>query len=78
MGCLWLGLKDMDKLHRLVAGKYLKQLLTQHERAGTLEIPKEEITALWRICSLPKICERWGTVEELTCFCLESVLVHPS
>jgi hypothetical protein len=37
----WLGLKDKDKLHRLVAGKYLKQLLALHEQASTLEITKD-------------------------------------
>lgn len=72
----WLGLKDKDKLHRLVAGKYLKQLLTLHEQAGTLEIPKDQITTLCKRCLLPKICERWGKERELTCFCLESILPY--
>jgi hypothetical protein len=72
----WLGLKEKDKLHRLVAGKYLKQLLTLHERVGTLEIHKDEIVQLCQKCLLPKICERWGKVKELTCFCLESILPH--
>jgi hypothetical protein len=70
----WLGLKEKDKVHRLVAGKYLKQLLTLHEKAGTLEISKNEIVQLCKKCFLPKVCERWGTVRELTCFCLESIL----
>ena len=72
----WLGLKEKDKLHRLVAGKYLKQLLALHEKAGTLEITKDHITILCARCALPKVCERWGTVEELTCFCLESILPY--
>jgi hypothetical protein len=46
----WLGLKEKDKLHRLVAGKYLKQLLTLHEQAGTLEIAKDQITILCHCC----------------------------
>ena len=70
----WLGLKEKDKLHRLVAGKYLKQLLTLHEQAGTLEITKHQITILCERCPLPKVCDRWGKVKELTCFCLESIL----
>jgi hypothetical protein len=70
----WLGLKEKDKLHRLVAGKYLKQLLTLHEQAGSLETSKDNIVQLCKICSLPNVCERWGTVKELTCFCLESIL----
>jgi hypothetical protein len=55
----WLGLKEKDKLHRLVAGKYLKQLLALHEHAGTLEIAKDQITILCARCALPKVCERW-------------------
>ena len=39
----WLGLKRRDNLHRLVAGKYLKQLLQIHEVKGTLEISKTEL-----------------------------------
>jgi hypothetical protein len=74
----WLGLKEKDKLHRLVAGKYLKQLLALHEQAGTLEITKDQILALCQRCPLPKVCESWGTIRELTCFCLESVLPYSS
>ena len=74
----WLGLKEKDRLHRLVAGKYLKQLLTLHEQTGTLEVTKEKITILCERCQLPKVCERWGKVEELTCFCLESILPYSS
>lgn len=70
----WLGIKEKDKLHRLVAGKYLKELLTLHERAGTLEVAKDQITVLCGRCRLPKVCEHWGKVRELTCFCLESIL----
>jgi hypothetical protein len=72
----WLGLKEKDKLHRLVAGKYLKQLLALHEQAGTLEIMKNQIVILCERCALPKVCERWGTVKKLTCFCLESILAY--
>jgi hypothetical protein len=74
----WLGLKEKDKLHRLVAGKYLKQLLTLHENAGTLDITKDRIVELCKICSLPKVCEEWKTVQELRCFCLESILPSSS
>lgn len=70
----WLGLKEKDKLHRLVAGKYLKQLLALHEKAGTLYISKNDITFLCIKCSLPAVCERWKKTQELTCFCLESIL----
>jgi hypothetical protein len=74
----WLGLKEKDKLHRLVAGKYLKQLLALHEQTCTLEIAKNRITILCGKCALPKVCENWGTVRELTCFCLESILPYSS
>lgn len=72
----WLGLKEKDKLHRLVARKYLKQLLTLHEQAGTLEISKDQIAILCQRCPLTEVCEHWGTVKELTCFCLESILLY--
>ena len=70
----WLGLKEKDKLRRLVAGKYLKQLLTLHEEAGTLDISKKDLKLLCNRCLLPAVCEKWGKVEKLTCFCMESVL----
>jgi hypothetical protein len=72
----WLGLKEKDKLHRLVAGKYLKQLLTLHDQAGTIDVSKGQITVLCGRCPLPKVCEYWGKVQKLTCFCLESVLPY--
>jgi len=53
----WLGLREKDRLHRLVAGKYLKQLLTLHENSGTLEISKDQIDQLCKRCLLPKVCE---------------------
>jgi hypothetical protein len=74
----WLGLKEKDKLHRLVAGKYLKQLLALHERSRTLEITKDQITILCKRCGLPLVCEHWGTVRELTCLCLESIFPYSS
>ena len=70
----WLGLKEKDKLHRLVAGKYLKQLMKVHEQRGTLDIGIDQLQKLCGECLLPKVCEEWEKVGELTCFCLESVL----
>jgi hypothetical protein len=70
----WLGLKKKDELHRLVAGKYLKELFRVHEEAGTLDIGKSQIGSLCERCPLPNVCEEWDKVGELTCFCLESVL----
>jgi hypothetical protein len=74
----WLGLREKDRLHRLVAGKYLKQLVRLHEQAGTLEVSKDQITVLCERCPLPKVCGRWGKVGELTCFWLESILPYSS
>ena len=70
----WLGLERKDKLHRLVAGKYLKELLWVHETAGTLDVTKEQLSALCKICPLPQVCKEWDKTGELTCFCLEGVL----
>ena len=72
----WLGLKKKDHLHRLVAGKYLKQLIQIHEDAGTLELSKHQIGQLCLRCPLPNVCKQWGKEQELTCFCLESVLPY--
>jgi hypothetical protein len=68
----WLGLKEKDKLHRLVAGKYLRQLLTLHDQAGTLEVSKDQITVLCVRCPLPKICELWGKCKCLLVFVLKA------
>jgi hypothetical protein len=70
----WLGLKEKDKLHRLVAGKYLKQLMKVHEERKTIDIGVDQLLQLCGKCPLPKVCEEWEKVGELTCFCLESVL----
>lgn len=72
----WLGLKEKDKLHRLVAGKYLKQLLKVHEQAKTIDISIGQLRELCRECTLPEVCKKWNQVEKLTCFCLESVLLR--
>ncbi len=70
----WLGLKRKDDLHRLVAGKYLKELLRIHEAAGTLTITKDGLAGLCERCPLPGVCEEWESTGKLTCFCLESIL----
>jgi hypothetical protein len=69
----WLGLEEKDNLHRLVAGKYLKQLHELHELRGTLHIQKESVSELCPRCRNGPACVQWNTVRELTCFCLESV-----
>jgi hypothetical protein len=69
----WLGLKQKDNLHRIVAGKYLKELFVLHERAGTLGVGRDNLTELCGRCRNGEVCAKWRTVHELTCFCLESV-----
>ena len=70
----WLGLEKKDNLHRLVAGKYLKEMLRIHEAAGTADVTKKDIGTLCERCPLPEVCEEWESVGKLSCFCLESVL----
>jgi hypothetical protein len=72
----WLGLEKKDTLHRLVAGKYLKQLLKLHEAAGTLNITKDDLPGQCANCPLPGVCEEWESVGKLSCFCLESVFTR--
>jgi hypothetical protein len=69
----WLGLEKKDCLHRLVAGKYLKELYALHESKGTLTTSLSELEALCRNCRNPATCKEWDTVGEISCFCLESV-----
>jgi hypothetical protein len=69
----WLGLKRKDALHRLVAGKYLKELYALHEQMGTLTVHKSGVSQLCSNCNNGPTCRDWGKEGKLTCFCLESV-----
>ncbi len=70
----WLGLKKKDRLHRLVAGKYLKQLYELHNHHLTLDIHMDLIgSQLCSRCRNDATCVEWETVQKLTCFCLESI-----
>lgn len=69
----WLGLKKKDDLHRLVAGKYLKQLFELHNQKGTLGVHKNSIVQLCPQCKNGPTCVEWDVVQKLTCFCLECV-----
>jgi hypothetical protein len=69
----WLGLKEKDNLHRLVAGKYLKELFELHGRRGTLDVHKDDIDRLCPQCRNGPTCAAWNRVQKLTCFCLESI-----
>jgi len=69
----WLGLKRKDNLHRLVAGKYLKELYDLHASRRTLGIDRATLETLCGNCRNSSSCAKWGKTQELTCFCLESV-----
>lgn len=69
----WLGLKEKDNLHRIVAGKYLKELYELHSDKGTLKKSINELPELCGDCRNPELCREWDKVGELTCFCLESI-----
>ncbi|MFA7114913.1 MAG: HNH endonuclease [Candidatus Omnitrophota bacterium] len=69
----WLGLEKKDALHRLVAGKYLKELIDLHTKKETINIHKDNIGLLCKDCKNGYVCMEWNKVGELTCFCLESI-----
>lgn len=65
----WRGLKAKDQHHRVAEGKYLKYLHTLHEKQGTLE--EDNVKTLCRKCNMQTCCERDGSVEELSVYCIE-------
>jgi HNH endonuclease len=69
----WLGLDKKEYLHRLVAGKYLKELYKIHKAVGTLNVSTLILESLCKSCRNPEVCKEWDKVGELTCLCLESV-----
>ena len=73
----WLGLEAKDNLHRLVAGKYLKQLLDIHGDEGTLNVSREDLKRLCRKCSLPRVCAKWGKERETDLFLFGEYILTP-
>lgn len=69
----WLGLKEKDRLNRIVAGKYLKQLYDLHEAHSTLAVAQNSVSTLCSKCRNGDVCGKANSVTELTCFCLESI-----
>ena len=70
----WLGLKKKDDMHRLVAGKYLKELHGLHEAKETLDVSAGDLKErLCGGCGNAAACREWDTEGKLTCLCLESV-----
>ncbi len=65
----WRGLDDKDHHHRIAEGKYLKYLYSLHEKRGTLDV--NDVKALCIECNMSKHCEREGSVEKLSVYCVE-------
>ena len=66
-------LKNKDSIPRIAEGKYLKLLYELHEKAGTLNLDKENLKELCNKCDLGKLCEEEGTEGKLSVYCLEGV-----
>lgn len=64
----WKGLKNKDHHHRIAEGKYLKYLYSLHEKLGTLD---KTVLELCKDCDMSKLCERDGSVEKLSVYCIE-------
>jgi hypothetical protein len=53
----------------IAEGKYLKYLYHMHELNSTLD--SYNVKQLCVNCDMGKLCEKAGTVEKLTVYCLE-------
>ena len=60
-----------DEIPRIAEGKYLKLLYDLHSNTGSLDI--DDITNLCPHCDLESECEEYGTVEQLSVYCLEGI-----
>lgn len=65
----WKGLKEKDRHHRIAEGKYLKYLYSFHEKRRTLDVTN--VRELCPHCNMRSCCERDGTVEKLSVYCIE-------
>lgn len=59
--------KGQPPPHR--GGKYLKYLYSLHEKRGTLDVAN--VRELCPHCNMRSCCERDGTVEKLSVYCME-------
>ena len=69
----WYGIERRNEIPRIVEGKYLKLLYTLHENQGTLQMGRQNLVDLCKICSQGRLCKE----SKLTVYCLESVLLKP-
>jgi len=60
-----------DEIPRIAEGKYLKLLYDFNSNTGSLEI--DEILNLCPHCDMKRKCEEYGTVEQLSVYCLEGI-----
>lgn len=73
----WIGSKNKDKIPRIAEGKYLKLLYELHERLGTLNTTKDDLTIkLCPKCDMPNICKDEGHEGKLTVYCLEGLFTR--
>ena len=54
--------------------EHLKQLLKVRDQETTIDISADQLRQLCGRSPLPEVCKEWKKNEEMTCFCLESVL----
>jgi hypothetical protein len=70
----WKGLQAKDEIPRIAEGKYLKLLYDLHDKRGTLNTVKNELSRMMcPACDLKPRCVEADTVEKLTVYCLEGV-----
>ncbi len=70
----WYGLENKDNIPRIAEGKYLKLLYDLHEREGTLNADKNELTTkLCPKCNMQEICKKYGYEGKLSVYCLEGI-----
>jgi hypothetical protein len=70
-------MKNKDKIPRIAEGKYLKLLYELHEKSGTLNTTKENLTIqLCPKCDLSNLCKDEDHEGKLTVYCLEGMFIR--
>ena len=72
----WYGEENRDEIPRIAEGKYLKLLYELHEKNGTLNIDKAELTTqLCPRCDFPGLCKEEGHDGRFSVYCLEGIFL---
>lgn len=72
----WFGYANKDKIPSIAEGKYLKLIYQLHEKLGTLNVNKNEITRLLcPRCDMGKTCKNEDHEGKLTIYCLEGIFI---